>query len=660
MTARLNLEGDLGAVAHDTDNMPSVGRYGIHGVIGERKSSMAEFNDYIGKRLGFTADPVRDPWGYARQWQEFAKSKPQDLQYAEDKWHQHFIQGSIPGHLMQVGMPRDVIDDPRVQDYMGDRLIQHGRGASEEALQRYNEAWRSVKPDEADKPAAFLRKLTDIDRSHTAHDFRSYIAQNVDRNPNILQTLEKRVTNRLRGALGEGAQSAATPSAGDEKTAQRDAGQLKPAELKHVGFLQKLASGQNPLEGWNPLEPVMGPDAQGPGTDLLGLSSAQRERLMQFGLGMMQGPYLSDSAKGGLGALQHSQQFEQQQQKMNLEANKFLLESAKAPKFSPIHATNPLTGETQFGAMNVHTGEILGGPQAAQAVQGTNDISAVVDRQAQQLVDGELRLSSVPAKIREPLLLRAQQIDPNWKPADEETRFKFREQFLSPSSTTGKKARALEAATQHLAGAYDLIERTPTGSIVPFNRASNWVKSNFGGDTAMRDYAVKIQTLSEELSRLMSEGGAGSEAEKQRWNTLFDPALSQEQRRAALASAIDVMEGQRSALDHEWSQVMGPRSKSTWTGTSQQAQGIMAAVRQKHSAAMDQRYGPVSGTPLADQTHAPRSLPAARPVGVSMTQLKTQAIQAMDAAKRANLPPETLRSTLAKIQADAEAMGVQF
>jgi len=592
MTARLGFEGRLGSVARDTGGMPSMGRYGIHAPKGQNASSAANFYSDHGDALGFRANPVSDPWGFAREWQRIAKENPEGLQQAEDAWYNKYVAGAGAAHLNSAGLPRDVFTDERVRDYMGDRLIQHGSNITRSAGQRYKQAWAGVSPESEDKAADFLRNLTAIDKAHTGHDFRTYIAENVGKHPDIQRTLENRVTNRFKGAMGQGAKPGDSPEVTEKP--YKSTKELLPKEREHVGFLQRLINGENPAKGWNPLEPVIGPGKEGPGSDLLGWTPEQRERALRIGLGLMNGPFLSGAAKGATAALQGEREHSTNQQKLNLETYKVLADMARVPKYAGMHAVNPVTGETQFVTYDQRTGEgLFMQPQGAPVSESPQ--MDLLDSQAQQLVDGKLRLSQLPARVREPILLRAHQIDRTWSPADEETRFRFRDDWVKGSSVMGKKARALEAATRHLHGAFELSEKMGGGKFVPLNAGRNWASQNFGDNTVIRDYAVKVQGLSEELARLMSEAGVGSEAEKARWIEAFNPNFSPNQRKAALSSAIDLMKGQRDALDVQWQQVMGPAAKD-WLPGSGRSREIMTGVQQSYAgrgapAAVDQGAG---------------------------------------------------------------------
>jgi hypothetical protein len=660
MTRRLNFEGGRGDVSKDTGGMPSMGYYGLHGVKGDRNSSLARFHDIAGRELGFTADPVNDPWGYARQWREMAKNNPEGLDAAQEKWYGKVISPAVRDRLTEAGVPKSVIDDQRVKDYMGDRLVHNGERHTVEGQSRYFAAMRNVKEDDPDKAATFLKNLAGADKAAIAHSFRSYIAQNREKHPDIQQTLEKRVTNRLNGAMGQATQPGEVEKEEGEK--QKTAAELNPAELKHANFLQKLVKGENPLAGWNPLEAITGPGKEGPGTDLLGMTGEQRRNLLQFSLGLMQGPFMGDAAKGAMGAMQSQQQMGIEQTKLGLEQQKNLIEAMKVPKVIVQHAANPITGEVEFRVFDAHTGQPINGQQGVQAATAAGNAEQLLDHQAQQLVDGELRLSQVPQKAREALLLRAQQKDSSWSPANEETRFKFRDNFLSPASVTGKKARSIEGATRHLAKLYDQIETVGGGDNVPLNKASNWYKQTFGGDTAIGSWTTTRQGLSDELGRLMSETGVGSEAEKQEWRDKFDPALSKAQLRANLASAIDLMEGQRDGLDQEWNQTMGPRAKSGWNGTSAKAKAVMDDVRGRARKEHEQRYGPATVPPAGEgQAATNADIYSSMLAGKTIPEIRSMALQAIEAAKAdPKLSAGARAQAIQAIQQDAMQHGVRF
>jgi hypothetical protein len=562
MTARLNLEGNLGSVARDKDGTPSMGRFGINAVANENASSAANFYHDHGEELGFRANPVEDPWGFAREWQRIAKENSEGLMKAENAWYNKYVSGAAPAHLIHAGVPRSVAEDPRVKDYMGDRLIQHGSGITPYSTRKYQDAWSKVSPEDPDKAGTFLTKLTGLDKAATAHDFRGYLSDfsgaEYDRR---LKALENRVTNRLKGAMGDVTATQATPERSEAaRQGFKSAAELLPEDRKQVGFIQKI------LGGWNPLEPITGPGPNGPGTDLLGLSPDQRRNLMQFSLGLMQGPFMGQSAAGAGQAMQHINQYGLEQAKLGLEA-------MKAPKFQAFHTVDPMTGAQTTSLFNVHTGQIVGPqgmtPGAAPAavsgspipagVHGQEALNAVPEQYRSELesvVSGETPITTYRSGPQREMWMRlARQVDPEWSERKAILRQKFREGIVNQTTTEGKLAHSFNTATGHLNDSLSLNEVLPDNSATVAT-VRGWWNDKFGNDPYRAAWKTMALGLADEVAKIQG-GGSGSEAERLRWLERFSPDLPRSVRSANLASAVRIMTSHLNDMDRTYRGVMG-------------------------------------------------------------------------------------------------------
>lgn len=574
MTARLGFEGNVGSVAADKGGWPSVGRYGIHAEAGPTSSARDFVRDF-GAPLGITADP--NTWTgaklFVQQWKRAAAETPDALMRAEDAWHQKYIVGPADAHLAKAGASQAIRNDEGVKEYMQDRLIQHGAGITGESQRRYKEAMTRASQEEGGAtPQSFLKALTDIDRAHTAHDFRTYLGgfSDPEKRQKAYQGLINRVNNRFAGATGE-----AVKPAGKSETAQpspagayKSPAEMLPAERQQAGFIQKL------FGGWNPLEPITGPGPNGPGTDLLGLSSDQRRNLMQFSLGLMQGPFMSQSAAGAGQALHNIQQYGLEQSKLGMEQAKLGIEALKIPKYQAFHTIDPFTGQQTTTLYNARTGEIMGGgagvgagapaaggaiPQIPQNVHGEQAMTMIPEQYRGELagvVSGETPITNYRAGPQRELWTRlARQIDPEWSERKAQLRQDFRKGIVNQSTTEGKLAHSFNAATGHLNDAISLNDVLPDNASAVAG-VRGWWNDKFGNDPYRAAWKTMALGLADEVSKIQG-GGSGAEAERLRWLEKFSPDQPRAVRAANLAAAVRIMTSHLNDMDRTYQNVMG-------------------------------------------------------------------------------------------------------
>jgi len=591
MTKRLKFENDLGGVTRDTGGNPSMGNYGILARKGGA-SSGSDFYDNYGEKLGFTHDPRHDPWGFAADWKRVAKDNPQGLEAAEDAWHNKFIKGSVRAHVLNANLPGTLADDPRVQEYFQDRYVQHGTGISKDpngrnGAGRLKQAWAKA---EGDIPT-FLKEMSAIDKAHIRHDFETYLSEHPDHQPG----LEKRISNRLAGALGEkvqpgGTSEQVTQAASDKKetaaNTPKSAAELLPHEQDQVGFIKKI------MGGWNPLEGVTGPGKEGKDSwNPLGLTSDQRRNLMMTGLQMAGGSPLGMRAlAGGASGMQAAQQMQMNEQSMGIQRAKLALDAMNQPKFSPVHWTD-FMGMQHAGSMDVHSGAITeagqtapvpagsiapgtvqaapeaggaGAPGAGAADQPTGN--AQIDQMFKQypeargtvegLLDGRFTLQQIPTRQRAGMEMAANAVARTrgevYDPVKIQKQSDFEKDFLKPDSKTAIQVESLNRASEHIGTMMGLSEQlganTGLGDYLSGKAADNITMMR---DPKREQYRVMGRAIASELAKLES-GGKGAQKTTEEWESMFDPSLPKAVRDGNIMQAFNIMKGNMKGLDQKW------------------------------------------------------------------------------------------------------------
>jgi hypothetical protein len=590
MTKRLKFENDLGGVTRDTGGNPSMGNYGILARKGGN-SSASDFYDNYGEKLGFTHDPRHDPWGFAADWKRIAKDNPQGLEAAEEAWHNRFIKGSVRAHVLNAGLPTSLADDRRVQEYFQDRYVQHGTGISKDengrnGAGRLKQAWAKA---EGDIPT-FLKNMSAIDKAHIRHDFETYLSEHPDHQGG----LEKRISNRLAGALGEkvqpgGTSEQVTQAASDKKetaaNTPKSAAELLPHEQNQVGFIQKI------LGGWNPLEGITGPGKDGKDSwNPLGLTSDQRRNLMMVGLQMAGGSPLGMRAlAGGASGMAQAQQMQMNEHNMGVQRAKLALEAMNQPKFSPVHWTD-FMGMQHAGSMDVHSGAITeagqtapvpagsiapgtvqadpgaaGAPGAAGTVTPEPTGDAQIDQMFKQypqargtvegLLDGRFTLQQIPTRQRAGMEMAANAVAASrgdvYDPVKIQKQSDFEKKFLDSESKTGTEIKAINRASEHIGQIMDVSAQLGNDSVGRY--MSGKLADNF---TPMRDpqrerFRVLGRAIASELSK-MESGGKGAQKTTEEWESMFDPSLPKAVRDANIMEAFGIMKGNMKGLDQAW------------------------------------------------------------------------------------------------------------
>ncbi len=203
----------IGTIAHDSAGSHSYGNFGLNSLPG---SSAWHFKRDYGEALGLTADPGTP--AFDAQWRNVAANNPQALRQAELDWYNKNIGANVTGSLENVGVPREIASDPRVQSYFGDRMIQQGAYSTVNHANRIRGAYESSGGD----PVKFLQTVSALDKdpSNLSRDFRTALSTGVYSE----RANNNRVDGRLSAALGGGSVPA---------TSSTDAGHSTIGDLFH-------------------------------------------------------------------------------------------------------------------------------------------------------------------------------------------------------------------------------------------------------------------------------------------------------------------------------------------------------------------------------------------------------------------------------------------
>jgi GH24 family phage-related lysozyme (muramidase) len=317
--------------------------------------------------------------------------------------------------------------------------------------------------------------------------------------------------------------------------------------------------------GWNPLEGITGPGAEGKDSwNPLGLTSAQRQNLMLTGLAMAGGSPLGWQAFGsGVQGLQAASGLQTAQQQREMAPAELAIKAAQVPKFGVYHSVDPMTGLQTSTTYDVHTGQPMSGPGAAGAIpanlhgqEALNAFPASRQGELRGVVSGDIPITNYRAgPQREFWENAARQVDENWSPTKITARNAYREGIIKQSSTEGKMAHSLNTGTQHLGS---LLRLDPHLSDHSAARAGveNWAKEKFGNDPYLGAWDTESDGLADEVSKLQG-GGAGDVKSKEKWKRSFSADQPRAVRLAKLNAALDILDGHLNDMDRKYQKEVG-------------------------------------------------------------------------------------------------------
>jgi hypothetical protein len=172
-----------GAQIVDNDPKPGVKSYGLFGMnSGPGKSIQLFVKD--NPQFGFQSNPPSAE--FDKEWTNLAKSKPEELLQAQIRWHEKYVLDPIKRELKSLLPPGIEVDNKLIM-FMSDRRNQYGGVQEKEAVAFASSARNS---DE------WIRKVTEYDLSTIKEAFPSYLENNPNNRPGLIN----RIQNRARAS----------------------------------------------------------------------------------------------------------------------------------------------------------------------------------------------------------------------------------------------------------------------------------------------------------------------------------------------------------------------------------------------------------------------------------------------------------------------------
>lgn len=152
------------------------------------------------------------------------------------------------------------------------------------------------------------------------------------------------------------------------------------------------------------------------------------------------------------------------------------------------------------------------------------------------------------------------QYKPGLTAQDYQTIKRTREKYTSGAAAD--EIKAINTAVGHASKMFDVSEKMGGSDIAPgyVNPVIQGVKNNFPGvdpgfQESKKEYDALSETLATEVSKAIN-GGKPHVADKEHWRQVFSAADGPNQRRAAIKSAMEILEGRTTPLESGYSQGM--------------------------------------------------------------------------------------------------------
>ena len=196
ISARLEtgVDDPLSGIANISVDAGKTKSYGNFGLNSQKGGSIFDFVKQYGEQFGLTAKPGTP--AFDDQWRMAAASVPDDLHEAEMVWYGENVADGVAKKLANAGVPKKLVDDPRVQAYFADRVVQQGPG-SIDGMAKHKKRIMAALSEADDDPADFLEAMTELDRKALTRDFPTALRSGVY----SAKGHDTRLDGRLRLAL---------------------------------------------------------------------------------------------------------------------------------------------------------------------------------------------------------------------------------------------------------------------------------------------------------------------------------------------------------------------------------------------------------------------------------------------------------------------------
>lgn len=539
--------GRQGQISPDTGGSKSYGVFGLN--TRGRNNSASQFAAQFGPHLGLTAAPGTPE--FDGQWRALAQKNPEALQNAQMLWFNNTVTSKVAPTLTQLGIPDSVANDPRVQGYFSDRMVQQGPASTSNHAARIQSAFAQSGGD----PVAFLQNVSAADKGALSHDFRTYLSEN----PQNAQGLANRVDRRTSMALGyaddtnTGAPKVDMPvlSSG----AQVGPGVLNDPDAEQPSIGQRFWNGYT--QGDMPIANAM----QQAGAYLMSIGDPKA------------GASMLSAINTGAAYRRALQKGELKQIGTDIYGN------PQYAVFDPVKRT--LTPANLGGGAS--TANATGGsqPQLApgvdESLKGYEYLNQF-PKDFQDAVKAHINGDVIPsAYARNPTLGSRAKLVAQRVGADEgidvsDTLYAQRKQYRTQlgsgsASSVGGQVKAFNQAVEHLAHAADAgVElQNSSGAGIPLiaqgvNAARQFADTNQAAKGQKMEAIA--QTLAGEVGKLFSGASGGGMHERDDTRKRFSSTQSPEQIASALEAQLDVMQGGLTALEAGKERAMGAAGKS--------------------------------------------------------------------------------------------------
>ena len=533
---------------------------------------MAAFQKEYGDQFGLTARPGTP--AFDAQWQRAAKEDPDGLVKAENAFHQQHIVAPMQQQLSRLGIPDEIVKDPRVQAYMADRSVQQGPNSTLNHGQRILDA--ASNSNNADE---FLQNLSAADKEHLPGDFKTYLSEH----PGNFRGLVNRIDSRLQNSLGLDVSGVTAPFAAVGNAAEEGIGALAKGAQRIVskGFDNSGNQQQHPFQSQQDqasgglLHRLFGVNF-----NPLNLSSNERMAMFKAGATMMATGNTGEGLLAGANALQQGPLADRQAQMDALKLEE-LRQKIAEPRVMNETEDNWGTKSKQYGAWDKASGTykpITPGPaQAGQPSQPPADEIGAPPKWAEPIVDSMIEGKMQPPSsfaLTKPywqkMMAWARAKDPDFDEATWAQRRKTATDF-APGSRDGQQITYANTSLQHLGQLWDISKSGGLGDtrIPAVNAVENWYGRNLAPEsspskTAQTNWNAVRNTYAADLERLFAQG-VGSEGEKERMLSELDAAASPKQREEVMKSQAKLLQARVGTLEQQRNEIMGGKSKVAQT-----------------------------------------------------------------------------------------------
>jgi hypothetical protein len=222
---------------------------------------------------------------------------------------------------------------------------------------------------------------------------------------------------------------------------------------------------------------------------------------------------------------------------------------ASGKLIAPAAGETSSVGKIPLGA----DGEPLKGPELLAHLEKTDPAVAAG---VKGVIAGDINAGG---RNLQKLLPLAKLIDPALEQFDYQTRAKSRADFTSGPSS--KEIKAINTAIYHAGQLAQDTDKLGGVNVLPgvINPIIQGYKRNIGNadyQVARKDWDATSETLSTEIAKALN-GGVPHAADKEHWRKVFEAAGSPQERQAAIASSMKLLEGRTHALATSYERGMG-------------------------------------------------------------------------------------------------------